>query len=117
MHTEAFTEEGLKLFSALASFDDFYLAAGRRWHFRSDTNSPSISICSATSRINRTLLPKIQKVFEEFSVSPAINNPDELTAFINNVKITFLSYPFPIIEPCVLADRLQMLSVIEIGAP
>ena len=45
-----------------------------------------------------------------------INNPDELTAFIGQVKITFLSYPFPIVEPFVLADRLPMLPVKEIGA-
>ena len=30
--------------------------------------------------------------------------------------MTFLSYPFPIIEPLVLVDRLPMLSVKEIGA-
>ena len=28
MHTEALTEEGLKLFPALTAFDDFYLAGG-----------------------------------------------------------------------------------------
>src|ERR1700683_1454425 len=28
MHTEALTEEGLRLFPALAAFDDFYLAGG-----------------------------------------------------------------------------------------
>jgi hypothetical protein len=45
-----------------------------------------------------------------------VNNPDELTAFVDNVKITFLTYPFPLLEPQVAAEGVRMLSVKEIGA-
>jgi predicted nucleotidyltransferase component of viral defense system len=49
-------------------------------------------------------------------IEPVINNPDELTAFIDQVKMTFLSYPFPLVDPLVSADGLRMLSIKEIGA-
>jgi predicted nucleotidyltransferase component of viral defense system len=58
----------------------------------------------------------VTRVFPSLPVKPVINNRDQLTAFIGAVKLTFLSYPFPLIEPLVPVDGLQMLSVKEIGA-
>jgi hypothetical protein len=57
----------------------------------------------------------VKRVFAGFLVEPVINNPDELTAFVGPVKTTFLSYPFPVIEPLV-PGGVRMLSVKEIGA-
>ena len=116
MHTEALTEEGLKLFSALASFDDFYLAGGTALALQIGHRISVDFDLFCDEPIDRTLLSKVQKVYADFPVEPVINNPDELTAFVAEVKVTFLSYPFPIIEPLVLVDRLPMLSIKEIGA-
>jgi hypothetical protein len=44
-------------------------------------------------------------------VKVTIDNPDELIAFIGTVKVTFLSYPFPLLEPLVPCDGLRMLTV------
>ena len=66
--------------------------------------------------IDRTLLSKVKKVFAGIPVAPVINNPDELTASVGTVKMTFLSYPIPVIEPLVSVGGLPMLSVKEIGA-
>jgi hypothetical protein len=52
----------------------------------------------------------VTRVFADVSIEPAINNPDDLTAFIGKVKMTFLSYPFPLIEPgweCSLPKKLE----------
>lgn len=116
MHTEALTEEGRKLFPALASFDGFYLAGGTALALQIGHRRSVDFDLFSEGLIDRTLLSKAKRIFAGFPVEPAINNPDELTAFIHNVKVTFLSYPFPVIEPLVLVDRLQMLSVKEIGA-
>ena len=116
MHTEALTEEGSKLFPALIAFDDFYLAGGTALALQIGHRLSVDFDLFCNGEIDPTLLPRVNKVFAEFSIQPAINNPDELTVFVGQVKITFLSYPFPLIEPLVSFERLRMLSVKEIAA-
>ena len=66
--------------------------------------------------IPRTLLPKVKRVFELFPVQSTINNPDELTLLVNSVKVTFLTYPFPVESAFVTMRGLDLLSIIEIAA-
>ena len=44
-----------------------------------------------------------------------VNNTDELTLLVNQVKITFLRYPFPPREPLVVYEGLKLLSIHEIA--
>jgi len=116
MHSEALTEDGLRLFPALTAFDDFYLAGGTALALEIGHRLSVDFDLFCEGLIDRTLLSKVKKVFAGFPVEPAVNNPDELTAFVGAVKVTFLSYPFPVIEPLVSVDGLPMMSVKEIGA-
>ena len=111
MHTEALTKEGLQLFPALVAFDDFYLAGGTALALQiGHRHSVDFDLFS-NDPIDQTLLTKVGRVFPSFPVQPVINNRDQLTAFIGSVKLTFLSYPFPLIEPFVSVEGLRMLSV------
>lgn len=116
MHTEALTEEGSRLFPALAAFDDFYLAGGTALALQIGHRLSVDFDLFCDSPIDRTLLSKVKKVFLDVPIDTAINNPDELTAFVGQVKMTFLSYPFPLVAPLVTAGGLRMLSTKEIGA-
>lgn len=40
--------------------------------------------------ITPKILPDVERVFGSQKVNPSINNQDELTIFVNEVKITFL---------------------------
>jgi hypothetical protein len=115
MHTEALTEEGLKLFPALAAFDDFYLAGGTALALQIGHRLSVDFDLFCDGPIDRALLSKVKRVFADVSIQPVVNNPDELTAFVDQVKITFLSYQFPLIEPLGSVDGLRMLSVKEIA--
>src|ERR1700733_12862036 len=115
MHTEALTKEGLNLFPALAAFEDFYLAGGTALALQIGHRLSVDFDLFYHDPIDRTLLSAVTKIFVGSPVKPVINNPDELTAFVGNVKMTFLSYPFPVIEPLV-PGAVRMLSVKEIGA-
>src|SRR5580658_5438911 len=115
MHTAALTSEGLKLFPTLSAFDDFYLAGGTALALQIGHRLSVDFDLFCHDPIDRTLLSTVKKVFAGFPVDPVINNPDELTAFVGTVKTTFLSYPFPVIEP-LFAGGVRMLSVKEIGA-
>jgi hypothetical protein len=116
MHTEALTEQGRRLFPALTAFDDFYLAGGTALALQIGHRLSVDFDLFCDGPIDRALLLKVKKIFADFPVEPVINNPDELTAFIGQVKTTFLSYPFPLVDSLVSLDGLRMLSVKEIGA-
>jgi hypothetical protein len=116
MHTEALTKEGLQIFPALAAFDKFYLAGGTAVALQIGHRLSVDFDLFCDGPIDRTLLTKVTRVFPSFPVRPVINNRDQLTAFIGAVKLTFLAYPFPLIEPLVSVEGLRMLSVKEIGA-
>jgi hypothetical protein len=116
MHTEALTEDGLKLFPALAAFDDFYLAGGTALALQIGHRLSIDFDLFRSTQIDRTLLAKVKSVFPDAPVEPVVNNPDELTAFVGPVKMTFLSYPFPLLEQLVSVGGLRMLSIRESGA-
>jgi hypothetical protein len=116
MHTEALTKQGLQLFPSLVAFDGFYLAGGTALALQIGHRLSVDFDLFCDGPIHRTLLSRVTKVFPSFPVRPIINNRDQLTAFISSVKLTFLSYPFPLIEPFVSVEGLRMLSVKEIGA-
>jgi hypothetical protein len=115
MHTEALTEEGIKLFPSLAAFDGFYLAGGTALALQIGHRLSIDFDFFSGGAIERTLLSTVKKIFPDLPVEPAVNNPEELTAFVGAVKLTFLSYPFPLIESLVSLDGLPALSVREIG--
>jgi hypothetical protein len=116
MHREALTEAGFKLLPSLAAFDDFYLAGGTALALQIGHRVSVDFDFFGDGPIDQMLLPKVKRVFPGISVEPAINNPEELTVFLGTVKLTLLSYPFPIVEPLVSWEGLRMLSVKEIGA-
>ncbi len=115
MHTAALTSEGLKLFPTLSAFDGFYLAGGTALALQIGHRISVDFDLFCSGAIDQSLLAKAQKVFAGFPLQPLINNLDELTLLAGSVKVTFLSYPFPVIEPLV-SHGLRMLSVKEIGA-
>ena len=61
-------------------------------------------------------MSKVKRFFDGFDVRPTINNSDELTVFINDTKVTFLKYPFPVIDDFVKLGKINSLSIGEIAA-
>ncbi|MDP2630096.1 MAG: nucleotidyl transferase AbiEii/AbiGii toxin family protein, partial [Candidatus Uhrbacteria bacterium] len=50
------------------------------------------------------------------SVHPSIRTREELTIFIDSVKVTFLEYPYPVYENFVSWRNINLLPVSEIAA-
>lgn len=115
MHKEALTKEGETLFPLLGAFDDFYLAGGTALALQIGHRvSVDFDLFSGFA-IPPALLPKVKRVFEASSIRTVINNPKELTVLVDDVKVTFLSYPFPVVAPLVSTDGVRLLSVKEIA--
>lgn len=62
------------------------------------------------SGISKQLLAKVEKVFAGSKINVAQNSSDELTVFVDGVKITFLRYPFGVYKNFVETDGLKILA-------
>jgi len=96
MNLEVLTKEGESIFLLLGKFEDFYLAGGTALALQIGHRISVDFDLFSEKEISKNLLVKVKRVFENKTVIPSVNNPDELTVFIDGVKTTFLKYPFPV---------------------
>lgn len=116
MHKEALTKQGAALFPLLSAFDGFYLAGGTALALQLGHRVSVDFDFFSPDEISKTLLRKVTQVFGTYPISPVVNNRDELTVLVGEVKATFLSYPFPVIDPFIVLSGLKLLSIREIGS-
>jgi hypothetical protein len=115
MHPEVLTKEAADLFSSLNKFSGFYLAGGTALALQLGHRLSVDFDLFSPDPITPSLLLHVERVFDA-TVAPLVNNPDELSVIANGVKITFLTYPFPVLEPLVVFKRVPLLSIREIAA-
>lgn len=116
MHREALSDPGKLIFEHLKEFPDFYLAGGTALALQIGHRISMDFDLFSSAHIEQSLLGKIKKVYTDASVRVSVNSPDELTVFVNDIKLTFLCYPFPVLADLVRSDGLALLSVKEIAA-
>lgn len=115
---EVLTPAGKELFRCLSSFeDDFYLAGGTGLSLLIGHRVSLDFDLFSEKPIKKTLLKSVESVFEPRLVSASINNKNELTVMVGEVKCTFLHYPFPVLLPFGFsATPIRILSAKEILA-
>lgn len=116
MHYEALNKEGTELLPLLSAFGEFYLAGGTALALQIGHRVSVDFDFFSPNQIPKTLLARVQKAFTGHPVQPIINSPDELTVLARNVKVTFLAYPFPVLDPLAHEGGLKLLSIREVGA-
>lgn len=117
LHTEAFTKEAKKLFPGLSSFkEDFYLAGGTALALQLGHRVSVDFDLFSPDPIKKTLLTKVEALYEGIPVELFVNNSRELTLLIQGIKHTFLHYPFPVILPFEKNNTIPFLSAKEILA-
>lgn len=115
MRLEALSGRGKKLFPLLKNFPEFYLAGGTALALQIGHRLSVDFDFFSPQPIERNLLNKVKKIFVACRVSPSINNQDELTVFVDGVKITFLKYPFPLLTKLIKFKGIKILNAKEIG--
>jgi len=70
----------------------------------------------SNKEISKNLLSKIKRVFQNNKIIISVNNSDELTVFVDDVKLTFLKYPFSIFFDFVKCKNIKLLNIKEIAA-
>jgi hypothetical protein len=94
---EVLTQKGRELFPAFKNFKDFYLAGGTGLALQIG-HRISVDFDFFTGEfIPKSFLGAVEKSFSGRKVLLSVNNSEELTVFIDKVKVTFLRYPFPLI--------------------
>ncbi|MEK7673751.1 MAG: nucleotidyl transferase AbiEii/AbiGii toxin family protein [Patescibacteria group bacterium] len=116
MHQEVLSDKQKIIFSKLNNFNDFYLAGGTALALEIGHRiSVDFDLFSEES-ISEKLLTKVKNVFSGENVSISVNNFDELTIFIDGVKVTFLKYPFPVLFDFIDFDGVKLLNTKEIAS-
>lgn len=116
MHPEVLDEKNQEIFFRLNHFKDFYLAGGTALALQMGHRISVDFDLFSGEEISNALLQKTKKVFADKSVTPSVNNSDELTIFVGDSKVTFLHYPFPVIFDRIDYGGVQLLNTKEIAA-
>lgn len=116
MHPEALSEKSERIFPYLTAFDNFILAGGTALALQIGHRVSVDFDFLSDEPIDKKLLTKVKKVFLNKETVLSVNNPDELTVFVDGVKLTFIYYPFLLGEERVNYQGVNLLPVKEIAA-
>lgn len=116
MNLEVLTETGKDIFSLLGKFEDFYLAGGTGLALQIGHRASVDFDLFSEKEISKNLLAKVKRIYENKTMVVSVNNPDELTVFINGVKITFLRYPFSLQNKLIDYNGIKLMNAKEIAA-
>lgn len=116
MFPAALTKQGRGLFPLLKKFRGFYLAGGTALALQIGHRVSADFDLFSPKPINKTLLAEVERLFTGKKVRVSVNNRQELTAFVDDVKITFLHYPFPVLQKLSKHDGVNILGIPELAA-
>ncbi|MFC1613276.1 nucleotidyl transferase AbiEii/AbiGii toxin family protein [Patescibacteria group bacterium] len=116
MKKEVLTNEGIKIFPFLKNFKNFYLSGGTALALQLGHRVSIDFDLFYDKDIPKNLFDKVKKIFTKHQISPSVNSPDELTIFIDNVKVTFLKYPFPVLYKFNSYQGVNLLNIKDLAA-
>lgn len=116
MHLEALLLKQKVLFPTLKNFKNFYLAGGTALAMQIGHRVSVDFDLFSDKKISSQLIEKCKKLFSKSRIKILIDNKDELTILVDDVKFTFLHYPFPPKMPLKKYGELKFLSPKEIAA-
>ena len=62
------------------------------------------------------LLTKVKRVFREASLVVTYRSPEQLNLLLNNVKVTFFQFEYPVIQLLIKYKTIPMAGILEIAA-
>lgn len=116
MHPEVLDQKNKEFFAKLANFLEFYLAGGTALALQVGHRVSVDFDLFSEKEIPKGLVVKVKQVFSGEPVAVSVNNPDELTVFVSDTKVSFIHYPFPRILDLVHYEGVSLLHANEIAA-
>jgi len=115
MHPEALSDKGKVIFTSLKRFSEFYLGGGTALALQIGHRISVDFDLFREEEISEDLLAEVERIFSQREIRPSVNNRNELTIFVDDIKITFLRYLFPSVLELVNYEGIKLLSVEEIA--
>ena len=116
MHDEALTKEGKRLFPKFAKFKEFYLVGGTGLALQIGHRVSVDFDFFSEQELPANILQNVKRLFSDCSVAVTYQSADQLNVLINDIKTTFLHYPYPVIEPYIRYQDIPMATMGEIAA-
>ena len=116
MHPEILNDKAREILSRIKNFKSFYLAGGTALALQIAHRTSADFDLFTEKEISKKLLIQAEKVLSGFEIDILVNNRDELTILIDKIKLTFLSYPFPLVLKPTTFDGINILKIPEIAA-
>lgn len=116
MHKEILSNSQLELLSLVKSFNDSFGLVGGTAIALQLGHRKSIDFDLFTNKNfgNGTI---VNKILKQFSIeSTLVDQVDELTVVVKDVKITFLYYPFPLVFKESIEDIIKMPDLLTLAA-
>ncbi len=116
MKQEALTSKAKKVLPKLESFSDFYLAGGTGLALQLG-HRVSVDLDLFTQEeFPNDLLSQVENEFSEAEIEAKIQQAEQLMVEINNVEVTFIGYPFPVLSEFLDYKGVSVLPAKEIAA-
>ena len=116
MHEKALTKEALALFPQFSRLEGFYLAGGTALALQIGHRISIDFDFFNEKELPTQLLQRIKNMFPSQSVAVSYHSPEQLNVLIDNIKTTFLHYPYPVIDSLVQIQKIPVASIQEIAA-
>ncbi len=115
MHDEVLTESAAELFPHLSSFTEFYLAGGTALAFQLGHRRSVDFDLFSTEPLQPRLLAHLKRVTAR-PISVTYSSPEQLNVLAGDVKVTFLYFPYPVIDAFIIHRGVSLASMREIAA-
>jgi hypothetical protein len=116
MGDEILTQNAAALIPRLARFKNFYLVGGTALALQIGHRRSIDFDLFSKEPLPLQLLSRVKKIFEDFSPVVTYRSPEQLNVSINDVKVTFLFFDYPVIDGFLEYKGLSLASVPEIAA-
>jgi len=116
MYTEIFNTDQAKLLPFLKGFNkSFYLVGGTAIALQlGHRRSIDFDLFAHKALVKHRIKSKLLQI--PFQQVPIFEDYDQLHLLINNVKVTFFTYPYPIEHPLKLKDVITMPNLLSLSA-
>jgi len=116
MHPEALTAEAKLLVPKLAEFKDFHLVGGTALALQIGHRISVDFDLFSTEPLDPRLESLIVRKFKFLNPTTTFRAPYQLNLLINNVKVTFFQFEYPVINPLIMFEKMNLVNIPEIAA-
>jgi len=116
MHDKALTKRAADIFPDFAGFKGFYLAGGTALALQIGHRRSVDFDFFSSEKLPVDLMAQVKKVFSGSDIAVTYSAVNQLNLMIDDIKTTFLEYPYPLFDNLVEYKGISVASVGEIAA-